>query len=91
MLQGVWAFGYQFGQTLSKLVLLILQGVHCIAFSPLGHSDPGVINNDVMGEVAQELGRTSAQVRLRPHVDFLRHFFGLPTHFSNSNACQEGS
>lgn len=44
--------------------------MHCIAFSPLGHSDPGVISNDVLKEVAQELGRTSAQVRLQPHVPF---------------------
>ncbi len=27
-----------------------------------------------MGEVAQELGRTSAQVRLQPHVDFFWAF-----------------
>ncbi|KAL0025391.1 hypothetical protein WJX79_003513 [Trebouxia sp. C0005] len=44
------------------------KGVHCIAFSPLGHSDPGVINNDVLKEVAQELGRTSAQVCLKWNV-----------------------
>lgn len=44
------------------------KGVHCIAFSPLGHSDPGVINDEVMKEVAQELGRTSAQVCLKWNV-----------------------
>ena len=48
--------------------------MHCIAFSPLGHSDPGVINDEVMKEVAQELGRTSAQVRLQPHVDIFLAF-----------------
>ena len=41
---------------------MCMQGVHCIAYSPLGHSDPSVINNDVLQEVAQDLGRTSAQV-----------------------------
>ena len=47
-----------------KTLYFPLQGVNCIAFSPLGHSDPGVINNGVLKEVAEELGKTPAQVRL---------------------------
>lgn len=44
------------------------KGVNCIAFSPLGHSDPGVINNGVLKEVAEELGKTPAQVCLKWNV-----------------------
>lgn len=52
-----------------------LQGVQCIAYSPLGHSDPTVLNNEVLQQVAQELGRSSAQVKLPnpPCCTWLHH------------------
>ncbi len=69
-----------------------LQGVNCIAFSPLGHSDPGVINNGVLQEVAQELGRTPAQVRrqclLMSHS--LCPLYSLIPHPELMFACKQG-
>ena len=41
-----------------------MQGVQCIAYGPLGHSDRTVLNNKVLQQVAKDLGRTPAQVSI---------------------------
>ncbi|KAL3155073.1 hypothetical protein ABBQ38_011137 [Trebouxia sp. C0009 RCD-2024] len=44
------------------------KGVQCIAYSPLGHADATVLNHEVIQQVAQDLGRTPAQVCLKWNV-----------------------
>ena len=43
-------------------VTLAVQGVQMTAFSPLGHSGPELFENPVIKEVAEQVGKTPAQV-----------------------------
>ena len=53
-----------------------MQGVQCIAYGPLGHSDSTVLNNEVLQQVAQDLGRTPAQVSISsPKTHRLCHMY----------------
>lgn len=42
---------------------LCLQGVHPIAYGPLGHGKGGLLDHPVVAQVAQAAGKTPAQVR----------------------------
>jgi alcohol dehydrogenase (NADP+) len=44
------------------------KGVHSVAFSPLGHSAPDLLQNEVVQQVAKQVGKTPAQVCLKWNI-----------------------
>lgn len=47
-----------------------MQGVHTVAYSPLGHSKTDLLANPVVIEAAKDVGVSPAQVGLSEGVDF---------------------
>ena len=55
-------------QLRAHLELLSRQGVTCVAYGPLGHGKEGLLTHPEIEKIAEEVGKTPAQVRGSPRL-----------------------